>query len=213
MNTNSTDALSVLRHRISANKFDPQRSLSEAEIRELIDDATQAPSSFNIQHWRFIAVTDPAKKAELQAAAYNQEKVSQAPVTFVVLGDTAGHEKLPEILRRSVDAGIVPQEMADTWIGMANGMYGGNERMSRDEAIRSASLPAMALMFAAEGRGLVSGPMIGFDPAQVQKLFAIPERFVPVMLLPVGYPAPGNWRRKPRLRVDEVLSFNATGDF
>jgi len=208
--TNAT--LRLLEQRISANKFDAGRELSEAEVKELIHYATQAPSSFNIQHWRFIALTEREDKERLKAVAFNQPKVVDAAVTFIVLGDLRGHEKLPAILASSVDAGLLDQQTADTWVKMANGMYA-DERMARDEAIRSASLAAMTVMIAAEAKGLVSGPMIGFDPAGVKREFGIADHYVPVMLLTVGFPAPGNWPRKPRLAVDEVLAFGAGREF
>lgn len=201
------DALTTLKQRLSANHFDPSRKLSEAEIKELIGYATEAPSSFNIQHWRFVAVTDQAAKERLKAVAYGQPKVSDAAVTFIILGDLRGHEKMREIYQPMLDAGAVTSEQVDGWVGMAAGMYA-NAQNARDEAVRSASLAAMALMTAAEAKGLVSGPMIGFDPTGVKREFGIADRYVPVMLLSVGYAAPGNWPRKPRLATDEVLRFN-----
>ena len=53
----------------------------------------------------------------------------------------------------------------------------------------------------------------GFDPEQVKKIFGISDRYVPVMLITLGYPAPGNAPRKPRLSVDEVLAFNQGREF
>jgi len=90
---------------------------------------------------------------------------------------------------------------------MANGMYAGNTQLQRDEAVRSASLAAMTLMIAAQAKGLASGPMIGFDPEGVRKEFNLAADEVPVMLLPVGRAAPGNWARKPRFPVGDVLRF------
>jgi nitroreductase len=201
------DTLELIKNRISANMFDANRSLSEDEIKELVEYATQAPSSFNIQHWRFVAVTKKEDKERLKAVAYNQQKVVDAAVTFIVLGDLRGHEKLADILQRSIDTGLLDEQIKDTWVGMANGMYA-DERMARDEVIRSASLAAMTLMIAAAAKGLASGPMIGFDPEGVKREFGISDRYVPVMLLTVGYAAEGNWTRKPRLTVDEVLSLD-----
>ncbi len=207
------DALAALKARISADKFDPSRPLSEKEIQELVAYATEAPSSFNIQHWRFVAVADPADKERLKALAYNQQKVADAAVVFIVLGDLKGYEKLPEIVQRAVAAGILPPERAESWIGMAQATYANNPTLARDEAIRSGALAAMALMIAAQAKGLVSGPMIGFDPEGVKREFGIADRYVPVMLLAVGYPAPGNLPRKPRLGVDEVLAFGRGREF
>ncbi len=207
------DTLETIRHRISANHFDPTRTLSEAEIKELISYATEAPSSYNIQHWRFVAVTKPEEKARLKALAYNQPKVADAAVTFIVLGDLRGYEKLPQIYQPFVEAGAMRQEQVDRTVGTATKIYSSNPQMARDEAIRGASLAAMTLMLAAGAKGLVSGPMIGFDPEGVKREFGLADRYVPAMLIAVGYAAPGNHPRKPRLSVDEVLAFERGREF
>ncbi len=207
------DALELIKQRISANKFDTSRSLTDDEIRELVAYGSQAPSAYNIQNWRFVAVTNPEDKQRLKEVANGQQKVADAAVTFIVLGDLRGYEKLPEILKPLVESGQMGQKSADGWAKSAAKTYSGNEQFARDEAIRSATLAAMTLMIAAEAKGLVSGPMIGFDPAGVKREFGISDRYVPVMLITVGYSAPGNWPRKPRLGVDEVLAFNSGKKF
>ena len=205
------NTIEAIHHRISANKFDTTRSLSDADIRELVQLATQAPSSLNIQHWRFVAVTNAQDKARLKAVAFDQQKVVDAPVTFIILGDLRGHEKLAAALEPLVAAGTFDRKMADGWLAAAGHLYGSNPQMARDEAIRSASLAAMTLMLAAEAKGMASGPMIGFDPDGVRQEFQIPDRYVPVMLLPVGYASVGNWARKPRFGLDQLL-FSGSGE-
>ena len=207
------DALAVIHERTSINLYDPNKSVSDSEIRQIITDAIEAPSSYNIQHWRFVAVTDPEKKKQLQAAAYNQAKVGQASATIIVLGDLRGHEKLEKIYEPMVQNGRIAKEAVAGIAKRAAGSYNTNLQFQRDEAIRSAAMAAMLLMISAQARGYVTGPMIGFDPEQVKKLFQISDRYVPVMLVTLGYPAPGNSPRKPRLSVDEVLAFNEGREF
>jgi nitroreductase len=208
-----SETLKLLKERISTNLFDKTRTLSKDEIKELVSYATEAPSSYNIQHWRFVAVTKPEDKLRLKAVAYNQQKIEDAAVTFIVLGDLRGYEKLDKILSRSVESGFIEQKVADFWVDSATSAYSNNERFARDEAIRSGSLAAMTLMIAAQAKGLVSGPMIGFDPEGVKREFGISDRYLPVILVTVGYPAPGNKPRKHRLRVDEVLEFDRGREF
>lgn len=207
------ETLEVIKKRISTNKFDTSRTLSESEIKELVAYATEAPSAYNIQNWRFVAVTAPEAKQRLKAVSYNQQKVVDAAVTFIVLGDLRGHEKLPEILQPMVEGGLMKQEAADGWANTAISGYSASAQFARDEAIRSAAFAAMTLMIAAEAKGLATGPMIGFDPEGVKREFNISDRYVPVMLVTLGYAAPGNWPRKPRLNVDQVLSFNQGREF
>jgi nitroreductase len=95
-----SDFLKVLSERTSAEHFDATTSISVREIKELISEACQAPSAFNIQHWRFIAVTDERIRERLKETtiAPNQERVAHAPLIFLILGDLNGHKKLEGIL-------------------------------------------------------------------------------------------------------------------
>jgi nitroreductase len=193
--------------RISANRFDTARRLTDSDIEELIRLATKAPSAFNLQNWKFVAVRSDDAKARLLPLAYGQQKVVDAAVTFIVCGTLEPHRTLADALRPSVDAGLLDRATCDGWVGTAHAMYQDNPSLQRDEAIRSASLAAMTLMFAAQAKGLASGPMIGFNPDAVAGEFGLAPTDVPAMLVTVGYPASGNWPQKPRKPVADVLHF------
>lgn len=199
------NAFDAITQRISANKFDTSKTLHSEQIRQLVDYAMQAPSAYNIQHTRFIAVTDPAAKAALKAIAYNQQKVEDAAVTFIVLADTRGHEQMRHIGELAERAGLWDGAGTDGMVKAVDSTYGDNPARAREEAIRSASLASMNLMTAAHAMGLVSGPMIGFKPDELIEQFKINSRYVPAMLITVGFEAPGNWPKKPRLPANEVL--------
>jgi nitroreductase len=197
----------LIEQRVSTNHFDPRRTLSDHEIGELVRLATRAPSAFNFQNWKFVAVKTPEAKERLKAVAYGQQKVVDAAVTFIVCGTLTPHRELAEALRPSLDQGILEPALVDGWVSMATGMYEGNAAFLRDEAIRSASLAAMTLMLAAEGMGLASGPMIGFDPAGVAREFGLGANDLPAILVAIGHAAPGNWPQKPRRDLAQVLAF------
>jgi nitroreductase len=197
----------IIKSRISANSYDPTRTLSDQQIAELIELATHSPSAFNLQNWRFVAVRSPEAKQRLLPLAYGQMKVMEAAVTFIVCGTLKPHATLPASLQPAVDAGILDQATFDMWVGAAQGMYSENPALQRDEAIRSGSLAAMTLMLAAAGLGMVSTPMIGFDQGAVAEAFGLSADEIPVMMVTVGFPAPGNWPQKPRKAVQDVLEF------
>ena len=83
-----SDFLKVLNERTSAEHFDSATPISVQEIKELISEACQAPSSFNIQHWRFIAVTDerinPVQVMEILSISDHY-----APVMMLAVGRPA----------------------------------------------------------------------------------------------------------------------------
>lgn len=197
----------VIKSRISANSYDSARTLGDKEISELVELATHAPSAFNLQNWRFLAVRSPEAKERLLPLAYGQQKVVEAAVTFIVCGTLNPHQSLASSLKPTLDAGIIDQSIYDMWVAAAQGMYQDNVQLQRDEAIRSGSLAAMTLMLAAKGQGLVSTPMIGFDAVAVSQAFGLSATEVPVMLVTVGFPGEANWPKKPRKSVQEVLDF------
>ena len=195
----------AIRSRTSVNQYDTERRLTDQEIANLVELATLAPSAFNSQNWRFLAVRSPEEKARLLPLAIGQQKVVDAAVTFIVCGTLAPHKSLPHALEPARTAGIIDQSVYDMWVQAATGMYQDNLQLQRDEAIRSGSLAAMTLMLAAQGQGLASTPMIGFDASEVAKAFGLTANDVPVMLVTVGYPGASNWPQKPRKAVQEVL--------
>jgi nitroreductase len=110
------DFLKVLNERTSAEHFDSATPISVQEIKELISEACQAPSSFNIQHWRLFVVTDERIRERLKGTtiAPNQERVANAPLIFLILGDLNGYKRLEGILDETVHAGrLSPQELAE----------------------------------------------------------------------------------------------------
>lgn len=195
----------ALQARISANKFDSSEILPVEDVHALIAAAMEAPSAYNIQHARFLVVRDPDAREALRKIAYGQQKVRDAAATVVVLGDVRAAERLPLIASRAREVGLFDEAGEAGFVAAGQGAYAGRPEQARDEAMRSASMAAMALMLAATERGLASGPMIGFDPDALREAFALDERYLPVMMIAVGHAAPGNWPRKPRLRVNEVL--------
>ena len=199
-------ALDAIRQRVSVNRFDPAHVLDEPTIREIVAYATEAPSSYNLQNWRFIAVRSLEAKRRLMELAHGQEKVAQAAVTFIVCGLLEPHLGIRKAMQGFHEDGHIDREFLEDWVEEATAAYRDQPTFQRDEAIRSASLAAMSLMIAAQAMGFGSGPMIGFNAAGVAAEFGLAPREIPVMLVAVGMPAEGNWPRKRRLSVSQVLN-------
>lgn len=202
-----TIAFSALaERRISANRFDENFVLSDSEIAALLAVAVRAPSAYNLQNWRFVAVRSPEAKRRLRAAAFGQAKVEGASAVIIVCGQKPDAGALPERLAPTVAAGMLSAHVAEAWQAAAASYYA-DAQAARDEAIRSATLASAFLMLAAEAKGLASCPIVGFDPLAVRQAFAIAADELPVLLVAIGTALPGNGAQKVRRPVDEVLTF------
>jgi len=197
----------IIEQRSTTNLFDATRTIGDQQIADLIALATTAPTSFNLQNWRFIAVRTPEAKARLRQVGWDQAKITDAAVTFIVVGQLADYRTIPERLAPVVEAGIMPAEMVPGWEGAAKMLYDDKPQQQRDEAVRTATFGASTLIYAAQAAGLGAAPMIGFDAPAVVREFGLGANEVPVMLLAIGYATAENWPRKPRRPLDQVLEF------
>ncbi len=197
----------LIESRVSTTRYQAGRTLPESVIRELVQLATRAPTAFNLQNWKFIAVQSATAKARLHELAYQQRQVLDASVTFIVCGTVEAHTRLAQHLQPSVDVGILPAQVQQSWTDMVSQSHAGNPQLQREEAVRSASLAAMTLMLAAQGMGLASGAMTGFDAEGVAQAFALEAHEQPILLVTVGDAAEDNWPQKVRRPVQEVLAF------
>ena len=192
-------------NRSAAKYYDPAATLSDDQIRELVRIGTSAPTSFHMQNWRFIAVRTAAAKAKLSPIAWSQPAITDAAVTFIIIGQLADASVIPERLAPLVAAGVMPAAMVPEWENPARNLYQDYPQRQRDEAVRTGTFGAAAMIYAARSLGMGSTPMIGFDAEAVHGEFGLAANEVPVMLLSVGPERPGNWAQKPRVPVADVL--------
>lgn len=191
--------------RSSAKYYDPNAALSDDDISELVRIATSAPTSFHLQNWRFIAVRSREGKARLSPIAWSQPAITDAAVTFIICGQLADSSVIPERLAPLVASGVMPSTMVPEWEMPARDLYMAHPLRQRDEAVRSGTFFAAAMIYAARSLGMGSTPMIGFDDVAVHREFGLTKDEVPVMLLAVGPERAGNWAQKPRRPIAEVL--------
>lgn len=197
----------ILEARTSTTRYRAGACVTNDQIIELVRCATLAPSAYNLQNWRFIAVVSDAAKARLCEVSYGQQQVKDAAVTFIVCGTTNAHKSLGNALQASVDAGIISTQVQTSWVDAATASHQDSPQLQRDEAFRSASLAAMTLMISAQGMGLASGAMSGFDDQALRQTFELADDELPVMLVTVGQSADNNWPQKCRRPVESVLRF------
>ncbi len=187
--------------------FDADHELTAGEEKELLETTIQAPTSFNIQHWRFVILRDPKLRAKIRKECGNdQAQMTDASLLILFTADTKAWQKSPE--RYWVNA---PKEVAELLVGWMGPFHEGREWLQRDEAQRSIGMAMQTLMLAAKGMGYDSCPMIGFDIEQVAKLINLPDDHVMGPMVAIGKGTKGAWPKPGQLSLDEVVIENGFG--
>ncbi|ACN14144.1 NfnB1 [Desulforapulum autotrophicum HRM2] len=201
----------VMKQRRSVNFFDPKKEVSEALLKEVIETAAMTPSGFNLQPWSLVALRKFGEKERLKKLAWNQPKVTEAPVVLIVLADRdawkEGHPIVEQNFSEMVKSGAMKEEQRQWFADARTSLYGETPEKQQAFACKNTGFFAMSLMLAAKDLGLETHPMDGFDHDGVRKAFNIPDNFWIPLLLAVGYVgddfkmAPPKWRR----RAEDIL--------
>lgn len=167
--------------RRSVKHYDPEHKMTEAEINELMEHAILSPTAFNIQHWRFVQVQDPAKREQLLKASYGQNQVMDASMVLVLCADLNAWEKQPERYWKNAPKGV-----QDVLLPAIENYYTNHHQAQRDECIRSVGIAAMNIMLMAREMGYDSCPMDGFDFDKVARIIKLPHDHIIVMMITIG---------------------------
>ena len=189
--------------RRSIKSFDPHHKMTQAEIDQLMSLAMLSPTAFNIQHWRFVLVTEPTLRHQIRAVSWNQAQVQESSLLIVLTADLNAWEKQPERYWRNA-----PKAASDILVPMIGNYYRNNGQMQRDEAMRSCGMAAMTIMLAAKEMGYDTCPMDGFDFDAVAKLLNLPADHIPTMFVVVGKALKEAQPRGGQLAMDEVVIYN-----
>lgn len=207
MNTSETSLSSVIRERRSVRKYDPDFKISREEILDILTEAALAPSSSNLQPWKFIVIQDEETKKELRMIANNQEQVETSSAVIAVLGDREMYRNGEKVYRSSFEAGYMDETTMNRMVENTNKLYpAAPVGMRENIASFDAGLISMQIMLIARARGYDTVPMGGFNKQQFIEKYNIDERYMPVLLLPIGKAAvPGH--PTTRISVDDIVEF------
>ena len=197
------DTFDAIEKRRSIKFFNPDDEISEESVKKIFDAALLSPTSFNIQHWRFVLVKDPELRKKIRQASFDQPKVTDASLLLILCADIQAWQKEPERYWKNASE----QDRANL-LPMINGFYNGREQMQRDEAIRSSGIAAQTIMLAAKSIGYDSAPMIGFDQSAVGELINLPKDHLIAMMICIGKAKDPAWPRGGQLPYDEIVIEN-----
>ena len=177
----------VIKGRKSVKYFNPNVKIKREEIIEMLNEANIAPSSCNLQPWRYIVIDTPEGKEKLGSANYNKIQNDTSAAMIIVLGDLNHYGKFDEIYGEAVKKGYMTEEVKD---GFEKGMGPQLENLptdkNREGLYFDCGLWTMQFANIAYAKGYDTNIIGGFVREKVAELFELEENLIPVMLIALG---------------------------
>lgn len=198
------ETFDAIYQRRAIKQYDSGHKLTPEEETKLLEAAIQAPTSFNIQHWRFVIVRDPALRQKIRTEFGNdQAQMTDASLLIIMTADTNAWKKNPERYWKNA-----PKEINELLVNWMGPFHEGREWLQRDEAQRSIGMAMQTLMLAATSMGYQSCPMIGFDIDKVAELINLPDDHVMGPMVAIGKGTKDAWPKPGQLPLSEVVVEN-----
>jgi len=185
--------ISALNWRYATKVFDPARKISSKDLDALLQSLVLTPSSFGLQPYRFLVVTDAALKARLRDASWGQSQITDCShlVVFLARQQMTEADVDHYIQRIAKVRGDQPENLAGYRSMIVGTLVTGPRSASVPEwAARQAYIALGQFMAAAALLGLDTCPMEGLDPKKYDEILGLEATpFRTVVACPVGYRA------------------------
>ena len=185
-------------------------------LSEILRLGLRSPSGFNLQPWRFIIVRSLDSKEKLQACAFNQRQVTEAPVVLICCSDRRVSEPdyIESVIQLGRDKGSINDSYADYIRTAIPNAFEQHPSFDSIEAWtnRQAMLAVAHIMIVAQTYGVDSCPMEGFIASQVKAKFNIPEEVDVCCLLALGYATQPFKKSGGRFPVEQLCYAESYGE-
>ena len=204
--------LQQLRWRYAVKKFDPSRKISAEDWQTLEQALVLTPSSFGLQPWKFVVVTDQTTKEKLVSASWNQRQVADAShvVVFTVRQPLTESDVDRHVARTAEVRNVPVESLAGFKKMMMGSLVPPPEGFDIHHwAALQAYIALGSFMTAAAMLGIDTCPMEGIVPAKYDELLNLTqEGYGTVVVCVAGYRAPDDkYAALPKVRFqpDDVM--------
>jgi nitroreductase len=171
--------------------FDETKKISDEDMNYILEAARKSPSSFGMEPWKFLVITNEELKAKLRPVCWNQIQITSCSHLVVILA--AIDDVKPEfgVVERKFRRREMPQEKLDMYLGLYSSHL--KNTLSSDENIlawtaKQTYIALGNMMSAAAIKGIDSCPIEGFEKEKVEEILALDtKKYQLSVIVPFGY--------------------------
>lgn len=183
----------AMEFRHACKVFDDTKKISDEDMKFILEAGRKSPSSFGMEAWKFLVITNEDLKAKLRAACWNQVQVTSCSHLVVVLAGIESVKIETGIPRARFARRNMPEDKLEFYLGLYAGHL--DNTLSSDENIyswtaRQTYIALGNMMTAAAFIGIDSCPIEGFDKEKAEEILNIDtKKYQLSVVLPFGYRA------------------------
>jgi Nitroreductase len=186
------ECIDTILGRRAVNFFDSTKDIDLEVLKDIINKAATAPSSYNIQPWEAVLVYTKENKQILKEICNNQPKVEQASADLIVIANPkAAIEHADDIVNSWLELGYITEGNKEAVKSAIVDSYGVKDNVipekAKLKAVRDSSLFAMNFMITARCFGFETHPMEGFDDKKLRDFIKLPDYKIITMVIAIGY--------------------------
>jgi len=181
--------IQALTWREATKKFDTEKKLTSEQLDTLIEAARLAPSSFGLQPWKLVVVSDPAVRAKLREASWDQSQITEASQLFVFAAQMPTPELVDAYVANiSATRGASIESLAGLSQMIKGSIAGKSETERLEWAKKQAYLALGVTLASAAVLSIDSCPMEGFDADKYDEILGLSERGLhTAVIMAVGF--------------------------
>lgn len=174
-----------LHFRHACKVFDENKKIPKEELEFILESGRLSPSSFGMEHWRFLVIQDAALKAQIRPLCWDQKQITTCSDLVIVLSKTQEvvdkEYYLAMLSRRNL-----PQERIDAYLELYANFTNGLESIEAWSA-KQCYIASTNMMSYAALVGIDSCAIEGFEKEPLEKLLDIKPSEDIALLIPFGY--------------------------
>ena len=207
MNNNFSKAM-AFRH--ACKIFDENKKISDENINYILEAGRTSPSSFGMEGWKFLVITNQELKEQLRPACWNQVQITSCSHLVVLLTAIEKVKPSSGIPAKRFARRPLSQEQLDGYVKLYSNHL--QDTLSSNKNIyewtaKQTYIAGANMMTAGAYIGIDSCPIEGFEKEKVEAILELDNtQYQVAMLLPFGYRL-NEQSEQLRLDFDEVVEF------
>ena len=171
--------------------FDETKKVSDEDINYILEAGRKSPSSFGMEAWKFLVITNEELKAKIRPACWEQVQITSCSHLVIILAAIDAVKPEFDEVARKFKRREMPQEKLDFYLGLYAGHL--KDTLSSNENIyswtaRQTYIALGNMMTAAAVKGIDSCPIEGFEKEKVEEILKLDlSKYQLSCIVPFGY--------------------------